>query len=159
MDKNSVLSFSSNLEHYDLLHMYAAILENMGYTTLVPIDIKGLLPDANIYNERLKSRNMCDLDDMRHKRIDLSDTLIVYVNGKDSTIIDKCLLSDLKYAIDNHKDIWIGYDYVYPIYIKTHIGFALGIKNIIMHNDKHISLNGEYYIHLRELEILEYDEE
>ena len=159
MNKNNILSFSSNLEHYDMLYMYAAILENMGYTTLVPINIQKILLNSNIYNERLKSRNMCSLDDMRHKRIDLSDILIVYIDGKDSTIIDEYLLSDLKYAIDNHKDIWIGYDHINPIDIKANIGFTLGVKNIIMRNDKHIDLNGGYYIHLRELEILEYDEE
>ena len=154
MEKTAVLSFSSNTKHYDELYRLAAMLENVGYVTLVPIDVYGLLPYAKIYNEKLEYRNGNDLDDMRKRRIDLSDSLIVYIDGDDELLIDENTIKDISYAADINKEIWISYDHIFPIAVKKYIEIGLGncgIKSIELDAHRIIDLNGGYSIHMRQL--------
>lgn len=154
MERTGIISFSSNVKHYEVLYRYAAILENVGYITLVPIDVYGLLPDAKIYNEKLEYRNGNDLDDMRKRRIDLSDSLIVYIDGDDELLIDENTIKDISYAADTNKEIWISYDHIFPIAVKKYIEIGLGnygIKFIELDAHKVINLNGGYSIHMRQL--------
>lgn len=154
MERTGIISFSSNVKHYEVLYRYAAILENVGYITLVPIDVYGLLPDAKIYNEKLEYRNGNDLDDMRKRRIDLSDSLIVYIDGDDELLIDENTIKDISYAADTNKEIWISYDHIFSIAVKKYIEIGLGnygIKFIELDAHKVINLNGGYSIHMRQL--------
>lgn len=156
MEKTDVLSFSSNTKHYDELYRLAAMLENMGYVTLIPIDAYGLLSDARIYNEKLAARNNNSLDDMRKRRIDLSDDLIVYLDGDDALLIHENTGKDILHAIDKNKEIWIAFDNIYPVDIKKHLEIGLGvygIKGIDLNTNKLINLNGGYSIHLIRLNI------
>lgn len=105
-----IYSFTSNFCNYNILYYYAAILENIGNVTLVPINIKGLLPKATIHDKSLASRNNMSLEDLRKERIRMSDELIVYLNGNDQQCVGYETIMDILYAYHSNKDISISCD-------------------------------------------------
>lgn len=154
MRKTNIYSFTSNFSNYDILYKYAAILENMGNVTLVPIDIKKLLPKAKIYDEVLAARNNMDLKDLRRKRIDMSDELIVYLNGKDVPCIAYETIMDIIYAHEKKKNISISCDDMTIIDAIDSIEKAtLGAIMIDIKGERNIGLNGGYDIELTQIDI------
>ena len=154
MRDTKIYSFTSNFYNYDILYKYAAILENIGNVTLVPIDIKKLLPKAKIYDEVLAARNNMDLKDLRRKRIDMSDELIVYLNGKDHPCIAYETIMDIIYAHEKKIDISIACDNMTIIDAIDSIEKAtLGSIEIDIDGNRTISLNGGYDIELIKINI------
>ena len=151
-----IYSFTSNFYNYDILYKYAAILENTGNVTLVPIDIKKLLPKAKIYDEVLAARNNMDLKDLRRKRIDMSDELIVYLNGKDNPCIGYETIIDILCAYHSKKDISISCDNISMIDAINRIEKAtLNSIKIDIVSNRNIGLNGGYDISLTKIKITE----
>lgn len=105
-----IFSYTSKTKYYDKLYFYASILENRGHLSLVPIDIKGNLPGVEILGYTLASRGDKSLEDLRHERIGISDALIIYVDINDAEPIDYNMMTDILYAIDKHKDVFIMWD-------------------------------------------------
>lgn len=156
MRDTKIYSFTSNFSNYDTLYKYAAILENQGNVTLIPIDIKKLLPKAKIYDEVLAARNNMSLEDLRRKRIEMSDELIVYLNGKDDPCIGYETIMDILCAYHNKKDISISCDNISMIDAINRIEKAtLGSIKIDTVSNSHIGLNGGYDISLTEIKITE----
>lgn len=155
MRKIKIYSFTSNFCNYNTLYYYAAILENIGNTTLVPVDIKGLLPKARIYDERTASRNNMSLKDLRQKRIDMSDELIVYLNGNDYECVGYETIMDILYAYKKNKDISIACDNMTIIDAIDNIEKAtLGSIMIDVKGGRNIGVNGGYDISLTEITIM-----
>ena len=160
MRESKIYSFTSNFNNYDTLYKYAAILENMGNVTLVPIDIKKLLPDAKIYDEVLASRNNMDLKELRRKRIKMSDELIVYLNGKDVPYIGYETIMDILYAHQRKIDISIACDDMTIIDAIDSIEKAtLGSIKIDIEAKRNIDLNGGYHIELTKINITDHIKE
>lgn len=154
MRESKIYSFTSNFNNYDTLYKYAAILENMGNVTLVPIDIRKLLPDAKIYDEVLAARNNMDLKELRRKRIKMSDELIVYLNGKDVPCIGYETIMDILYAHQRKIDISIACDDMTIIDAIDSIEKAtLGSIEIDIETKRSIDLNGGYHIELTKINI------
>lgn len=160
MRESKIYSFTSNFNNYDTLYKYAAILENMGNVTLVPIDIRKLLPDAKIYDEVLASRNNMDLKELRRKRIKMSDELIVYLNGKDDPCIGYETIMDILYAHQRKIDISIACDDMIIIDAIDSIEKAtLGSIKIDIETKRNIGLNGGYHIELTKINITDHIKE
>ena len=148
MRESKIYSFTSNFNNYDTLYKYAAILENMGNVTLVPIDIKKLLPDAKIYYEVLAAR------------IKMSDELIVYLNGKDVPCIGYETIMDILYAHQRKIDISIACDDMTIIDAIDSIEKAtLGSIKIDIEAKRNIDLNGGYHIELTKINITDHIKE
>ena len=142
----SIFSYSSKPEYYTILHRYAAILENKGYVALVPIDIKGILPNAMIYNDLLTERTNLSLRDIRDKRIKLSDTLVVYIRSEDEEPVDYNTLMDIVCAVENNIDIYIACDGDISVVIDFIKKEFLHWVTIEIKGVWNIELNGGYYI-------------
>ena len=153
----SIFSYSSKPEYYTILHRYAAILENKGYVALVPIDIKGILPNAMIYDDLLTARTNLSLRDIRDKRIKLSDTLVVYIRSEDEEPIDFNTLMDIVCAAENNIEIYVACDGDISVvidFIKKEFLHCVTIEiKGVWNIEWNIGLNGGYYIHLTNLKI------
>lgn len=154
MRESKIYSFTSNFNNYDTLYKYAAILENIGNVTLVPLNLRRILPDAKIYDEALASRNNMDLKDLRRKRIDMSDELIVYLNGKDVPCIAYETIMDIIYAHEKKIDISIAYENItLDEVVDNIISATLGNIKIDVADSRNIGLNGGYDISLTKINI------
>lgn len=154
MRESKIYSFTSNFNNYDTLYKYAAILENIGNVTLVPLNLRRILPDAKIYDEALASRNNMDLKDLRRKRIDMSDELIVYLNGKDVPCIAYETIMDIIYAHEKKIDISIAYENItLDEVVDNIISATLGNIKIDIAGSRNIGLNGGYDISLTKINI------
>ena len=153
----SIFSYSSKPEYYTILHRYAAILENKGYVALVPIDIKGILPNAMICDDLLTARTNLSLRDIRDKRIKLSDTLVVYIRSEDEEPIDFNTLMDIVCAVENNIEIYVACDGDISVvidFIKKEFLHCVTIEiKGVWNIEWNIGLNGGYYIHLTNLKI------
>ena len=153
----SIFSYSSKPEYYTILHRYAAILENKGYVALVPIDIKGILPNAMVYDDLLTARTNLSLRDIRDKRIKLSDTLVVYIRSEDEEPIDFNTLMDIVCAAENNIEIYVACDGDISVvidFIKKEFLHCVTIEiKGVWNIEWNIGLNGGYYIHLTNLKI------
>lgn len=152
MDK-SIFSYSSKPEYYDTLYKYASILENMGHVALVPLDIKGNLPNAKIYDYALASRNNLSLRDIRDQRIELSDTLVVYVKSEDKEPIDYDTMMDILHAVDNDNEIYVVCDGDISMIIDFILEKTLHSVTIEKSGTWNVGLNGGYDIRLINLKI------
>lgn len=156
MKETKIYSFTSNFSNYDTLYKYAAILENMGNVTLVPLNLRRILPDAKIYDGVLASRNNMSLEDVRRKRIKMSDELIVYLNGKNSPCVGYETIMDITCACENKKDISISCDNISIVDAISKIKKAtLGFIDIDIVGNRNIGLNGGYDISLTKIKIIE----
>lgn len=156
MKETKIYSFTSNFSNYDTLYKYAAILENMGNVTLVPLNLRRILPDAKIYDGVLASRNNMSLKDVRRKRIKMSDELIVYLNGKNSPCVGYETIMDIACACENKKDISISCDNISIVDAISKIKKAtLGFIDIDIVGNRNIGLNGGYDISLTKIKIIE----
>lgn len=154
MRDTKIYSFTSNFSNYDILYQYAAILENMGNVTLVPLNLRRILPDAKIYDEVLASRNNMSLEDLRHKRIDMSDELIVYIDGKNERCIGYEMIMDILHAYHKNKDISIAYENItLDEVIGNILSATLGTIKIDVVGNRNIGLNGGYDISLTKINI------
>lgn len=150
----SIFSFSSNNNHYAKLYTIAAIMENIGYNTLVPIDVKSILADANIHQEKLHSRNDMSLDEMNVERIKLADGLIVYVNGNDDELLNYGTCIDIIEALNRNMDLYINCEDVSIQDVSKFIKQKTSntIKGIIPIGQKIVNLNGGYSIILTKVQ-------
>lgn len=151
----SVYSYSSKPEYYDTLYKYASILENMGHVALVPLDIKGNLPNAKIYDQALVSRNNFSLRDMKDQRIELSDTLVVYVKSEDPYPVDYNTMADILHAVETNKEIFVICDGDISKVIDFILRKTLNTVTIEISGYIGVGLNGGYEIRLIELKIKE----
>lgn len=149
----SIFSYSSKPEYYDTLYKYASILENMGHVALVPLDIKGNLPNAKIYDHALASRNNLSLRDIRDQRIELSDTLVVYVKSEDKEPIDYDTMMDILYAVDNDNEIYVVCDGDISMIIDFILEKTLHSVTVEKSGTWNVGLNGGYDIRLINLKI------
>lgn len=149
----SIFSYSSKPEYYDTLYKYASILENMGHVALVPLDIKGNLPNAKIYDHALASRNNLSLRDIRDQRIELSDTLVVYVKSEDKEPIDYDTMMDILHAVDNDNEIYIVCDGDISMIIDFILEKTLHSVTVEKSGTWNVGLNGGYDIRLINLKI------
>ena len=157
-----IFSYTSKTKYYDKLYFYASILENRGHLSLIPIDIKGNLPGAEIYEYTLASRGNKSLKDLRHERIGISDALIVYINPNDEEPIDYNMMTDILYAAHQAKDIfiiWNGVDnYKITKYIEEKTS---GTTSVSINGEKVISVNLDDWsrrVRLKKLDIQELDD-
>lgn len=149
----SIFSYSSKPEYYDTLYKYASILENMGHVALVPLDIKGNLPNAKIYDHALASRNNLSLRDIRDQRIELSDTLVVYVKSEDKEPIDYDTMMDILHAVDNDNEIYVVCDGDISMIIDFILEKTLHSVTVEKSGTWNVGLNGGYDIRLINLKI------
>ena len=149
----SIFSYSSKPEYYDTLYKYASILENMGHVALVPLDIKGNLPNAKIYDHALASRNNLSLRDIRNQRIELSDTLVVYVKSEDKEPIDYDTMMDILHAVDNDNEIYVVCDGDISMIIDFILEKTLHSVTVEKSGTWNVGLNGGYDIRLINLKI------
>lgn len=149
----SIFSYSSKPEYYDTLYKYASILENMGHVALVPLDIKGNLPNAKIYDHVLASRNNLSLRDIRDQRIELSDTLVVYVKSEDKEPIDYDTMMDILHAVDNDNEIYVVCDGDISMIIDFILEKTLHSVTVEKSGTWNVGLNGGYDIRLINLKI------
>lgn len=149
----SIFSYSSKPEYYDTLYKYASILENIGHVALVPLDIKGNLPNAKIYDHALKSRNSLSLRDLRDQRIELSDTLVVYVKSEDEEPIDYDTMMDILHAVDNDNEIYVVCDGDISVIIDFILEKTLHSVTVELAGTWNVGLNGGYDIRLINLKI------
>lgn len=149
----SIFSYSSKPEYYDTLYKYASILENMGHVALVPLDIKGNLPNAKIYDYALASRNNLSLRDIRDQRIELSDTLVVYVKSEDEEPIDYDIMMDILHAVDNDNEIYVVCDGDISMIIDFILEKTLHSVTVEKSGTWNVGLNGGYDIRLINLKI------
>lgn len=149
----SIFSYSSKPEYYDTLYKYASILENMGRVALVPLDIKGNLPNAKIYDHALASRNNLSLRDIRDQRIELSDTLVVYVKSEDKEPIDYDTMMDILHAVDNDNEIYVVCDGDISMIIDFILEKTLHSVTVEKSGTWNVGLNGGYDIRLINLKI------
>lgn len=149
----SIFSYSSKLEYYSTLYKYASILENIGHVALVPVDIKGNLPDAKIYDHPLASRHNLSLRDIRDQRIELSDTLVVYVKSEDEEPIDYDTMMDILHAVDNDNEIYVVCDGDISVIIDFILEKTLHSVTVELTGTWNVGLNGGYDIRLINLKI------
>lgn len=149
----SIFSYSSKPEYYDTLYKYASILENMGHVALVPLDIKGNLPNAKIYDYALASRNNLSLRDIRDQRIELSNTLVVYVKSEDKEPIDYDTMMDILHAVDNDNEIYVVCDGDISMIIDFILEKTLHSVTVEKSGTWNVGLNGGYDIRLINLKI------
>lgn len=149
----SIFSYSSKPEYYGTLYKYASILENIGHVALVPVDIKGNLPDAKIYDHPLASRHNLSLRDLRDQRIELSDTLVVYVKSEDEEPIDYDTMMDILHAVDNNNEIYVACDGDISVIIDFILEKTLHSVTVELTGTWNVGLNGGYDIRLINLKI------
>lgn len=156
-----IFSYTSKTKYYDKLYFYASILENRGHLSLLPLDIKGNLPGAEIYEYTLASRGNKSLEDLRHERICISDALIIYADPNDEEPIDYNMMTDILYAVHQAKDIfviWNGADgYKITEYIEEK---TLGITSVSISGERIVTVNLDdwYRVKLKKLDIQKIDD-